>query len=242
MEKTYFALIGDIVNSRNDSDRGALQQRLNAALDNVNRSYRAVIAADFLITLGDEFQGLLFAREGADPLVIASGIMDAVFPARIRVAVGYGTMSTEVDRSAALGADGRAYHLARSGLDSLKVFEKYCASRAVFIGESEADEPVNALLLLLSALRRGRSARQNELASAYVCSRFPPEGGRLPTQKELSARLGITQGTFNVSLSASFAREYASGLAAAEKLLLPLKMQPRTPVQTNETDRRSGKK
>ena len=43
------------------------------------------------------------------------------------------------------------------------------------------------------------------------------------TQTELAKRLGITQSTFNISLSVSNAREYAEGLIVAEALLSALK-------------------
>ena len=60
-ERHYFALIGDIIDSRHEQDRYDVQKKLQSILSSVNVENAVHIAADFLITLGDEFQGLLFA-------------------------------------------------------------------------------------------------------------------------------------------------------------------------------------
>ena len=62
-ERHYFALIGDIIDSRHEQDRYDVQKKLQSILSSVNAENAAHIAADFLITLGDEFQGLLFAEK-----------------------------------------------------------------------------------------------------------------------------------------------------------------------------------
>ena len=84
----------------------------------------------------------------------------------------------------------------------------------------ELETGVNTVLLLLSALRRERTKRQNEAAAMYVRNAVT---NAAQTQTELAKRLGITQSTFNISLSVSNAREYAEGLIAAEALLSELK-------------------
>ena len=55
-ERHYFALIGDIIDSRHEQDRYDVQKKLQSILSSVNAEHAAHIAADFLITLGDEFQ------------------------------------------------------------------------------------------------------------------------------------------------------------------------------------------
>lgn len=57
--KPYVAIIGDIKNSRELQDRKQVQEKLEAVLNEINDTYDADIASKFLITLGDEFQGLL---------------------------------------------------------------------------------------------------------------------------------------------------------------------------------------
>src|SRR5260370_26377285 len=61
MSKTYIALIADATASRRLPPRGRarLQAEARAALGELNRRYRPVLAARFAVTLGDELQGLL---------------------------------------------------------------------------------------------------------------------------------------------------------------------------------------
>ena len=64
----YYALIGDMVASKKLSpeERWQAQERLASALKIINGEFADTIAADFLITLGDEFQGLM--KREADPV------------------------------------------------------------------------------------------------------------------------------------------------------------------------------
>ena len=117
-ERHYFALIGDIIDSRHEQDRYDVQKKLQSILSSVNAEHAAHIAADFLITLGDEFQGLLFAEKGADPIFVADRIIDEMFPVRIRIAIGFGGMATQIRREAAIGADGEAFYRARHGMNT----------------------------------------------------------------------------------------------------------------------------
>jgi len=55
----YFAIIGDIVESKKILNRNEAQEKLNHILKDINIEYERNIAAKFIITLGDEFQGLL---------------------------------------------------------------------------------------------------------------------------------------------------------------------------------------
>ena len=122
-ERHYFALIGDIIGSRHEQDRYDVQKKLQSILSSVNAENAAHIAADFLITLGDEFQGLLFAEKGADPIFVADRIIDEMFPVRIRIAIGFGGIATQIRREAAIGADGEAFYRARHGMNLLRKAE-----------------------------------------------------------------------------------------------------------------------
>ena len=64
LDKQYIAIIGDIKNSRKIDNRKEVQTKLNGVLDEINQTYCEEIAAGFLITLGDEFQGLLLRPQG----------------------------------------------------------------------------------------------------------------------------------------------------------------------------------
>ena len=107
----YFAIIGDIVESKKLIDRDGVQKRLNIILKDINIKFDNDIAAKFVITLGDEFQGLL--SNPSNLFDIIDTIKFEMYPVRIRFGIGIGSIDTEVNSEMALGADGPAYHYAR---------------------------------------------------------------------------------------------------------------------------------
>ena len=60
----YLGIIGDLIGSRELTPRDKAQQALQAALEQANRKHQASLASRFTVTLGDEFQGLLFLARG----------------------------------------------------------------------------------------------------------------------------------------------------------------------------------
>ena len=63
MATNYIAVVGDVVASRQAPERGELQSRLQQALEQVNERFSGVVASRFVLTLGDEFQGLLLSPD-----------------------------------------------------------------------------------------------------------------------------------------------------------------------------------
>ena len=57
--QSFVAVIGDMKDSRHLENRKEVQVRLQGILDRLNEKYKDEIVSRFLITLGDEFQGLL---------------------------------------------------------------------------------------------------------------------------------------------------------------------------------------
>ena len=78
----YIAVIADMVRSRElpRSRRRDLQKHFSGLIATLNRDYRKAIAARFIITLGDEFQGILC-------LPATAGASDATEPRRPSVAL-----------------------------------------------------------------------------------------------------------------------------------------------------------
>ena len=56
---TYIAVIGDIKESKKITNRSEVQKKLKLILEKINEKYNDDISSKFMITLGDEFQGLL---------------------------------------------------------------------------------------------------------------------------------------------------------------------------------------
>lgn len=119
----YCAMIGDLIGSKKieGEEREAVQLRLRQLLDEMNTRFSEYLASPFLVTLGDEFQGLLTAAEPALEIIeyIDRGL--SKHKVRMRYGLGLGEISTgPVNRTQALGDDGPAYHYARQGVDLLK--------------------------------------------------------------------------------------------------------------------------
>ena len=92
----YVAIIGDIVNSRKIINRTEIQEKLNRVLEDINLDYKASIAAKFIITLGDEFQGLL--SNPCDLFNIIDRIKFTMHPVKIRFGIGIGEINTEINK------------------------------------------------------------------------------------------------------------------------------------------------
>ena len=82
---------------------------MKQVLEEINNKYISDISAKFIITLGDEFQGLL--GNGVNTMNIVSEIGRKMYPVKIRFGIG-------------IGADGPAYYKARDAIEYLKGNEK----------------------------------------------------------------------------------------------------------------------
>ena len=118
----YCAIIGDLINSKKlpTEDRAVIQERLKALLNGVNENFSSFLVSPFLMTLGDEFQGVLTAAKPALEIIEFLGQNLMEFPIQIRYGIGIGELSTNINREQALGDDGPAYHHARQGIEQLK--------------------------------------------------------------------------------------------------------------------------
>ena len=113
----YYAIIGDIKRSKKIENRCEIQEKLKKILDNVNSIYNNDISAKFLITLGDEFQGLL---------EITAPILEIIKYIQREI-------STLINHEAAIGADGPAFYAAREMIEFLREQEKKLKEQAADI-------------------------------------------------------------------------------------------------------------
>ncbi|TVQ97382.1 MAG: hypothetical protein EA403_15035 [Spirochaetaceae bacterium] len=121
-------LIADIVESREIPARAEFQRNLKFVLDAINGRSAERLLSPFTITIGDEFQALYvdFQTVFRDIFWIAW----QVHPHRIRFAINYNLITTELNRDSAVGMDGPVFHGAREQLDVLK----QRASTAIRVG------------------------------------------------------------------------------------------------------------
>lgn len=193
----YCAIIGDIRHSRRLPRRGAVQKRFAGSIEKVNREFKKEIASAFLITLGDEFQGLLVSP--AESYRLVRRFQEMMDPVPFSFGIGVGTLSTPLEKQA-VGMDGEAFHRARAALESAKK-----GKREILCSfESPALDLVNALIGLLDGRRQRLTARQNVIRHLLL---------ELDGQQAVAKRLRISQPA--VSKVASSLRD----LSEAERVL-----------------------
>lgn len=187
----YTAIIGDIKDSKNIEKRSRVQKKLADALNDINEFYKSDISAKFVITLGDEFQGLLNKNEHL--LAIIKHIQKEMYPVQLRFGVGIGEIKTKVFYEAAIGADGPAYYAARKMIEELRDQERKIKKHAADIQLSRFHvecfemEEINTILALMKIIEDGWSDKQR-----YTIWDMEQHGG---SQEECARRMDTTQST-----------------------------------------------
>lgn len=113
----YVAIIGDIKSSKTIPNRLEFQNSLRDIF-NVISTKNISIVSPYTITLGDEFQALYNSGKGLLTDII--GIMAMLYPVKVRISIGVGTIDTEINPIQALGMDGSSFHIAREGVIRMK--------------------------------------------------------------------------------------------------------------------------
>jgi hypothetical protein len=195
----YFAIIGDIISSRKIENRKLFQKQLSAVLDDINRAYSQDIASKFVITLGDEFQGLL---KRADRLLeITDKIKFQLEPVEIRFGIGVGRMITEIIPETSVGADGPAYWCARNAILLIHEKNDYNVSKIIIEAEEQNDfvDVINESLRLCDYMEKKWRSSQKKMVKKSVLqfghSKIP--------QKELAALLNLSVQTVNVKIQST---------------------------------------
>lgn len=204
----YIAIIGDIVKSKKLGDRNAVQKKLQNVLLNINKKYSNDIASNFMITLGDEFQGLL--RVGNNVMNIISQIEIEMYPVVMRFGLGIGSIETEINREVPLGADGPAYHNARKMIEEIKKMEKknmtgYSNIMIATEGDNlNVDSLLNSIFTLCATLKDKWTKRQREIIHTYINNER--------NQYKTAEKLNIGQPSVNKALTGSGFYSYQNAI------------------------------
>ena len=196
----YCSIIGDIVNSKKIPNRQEIQDLFASVLTEINMEFYNDIASNFTITLGDEFQGLIYK-----PILsyeIIKKIKQKMSPIELVFGVGIGEMKTRIERTISIGSDGPAYHYARNMVEKAK---KKRPSILYYSGMT-SDELINGLLYFTESCINSRTAKQIEAVKLY---------DELKSQKEVAKRLNKTQAAISGILINAFYYEVAN---AEEKI------------------------
>ena len=161
------------------SQRSRVQEKFTELIERLNQLYRDDLRAKFVITLGDEFQGLLHNPEIIPHLIWT---IEQGFTAReLRLGFGYGNIHTSI-KEYAINVDGPALHSARSALEEAKrrglqggVFEEFGPT---------LDPALNGFARVLHHQRATWPRRQREVVTRL-------HDGQKGT--EIAKELGITK-------------------------------------------------
>lgn len=208
------AVIGDLVGSRKlpHLQRSETQLQLEQLLDTINKRYSKSISARFLVTLGDEFQGVL--KQGAIIPDLIWDIEASLANADVRIGVGYGHIHPPFKKEA-LGMDGPAFHAAREGVEVAKN-EKLNGGIFQGFGQTE-DILLNSLARLLRHQRERLS--KNQLATlALLRQRI--------SQTEIAKRLRITRQAVHSRTKSIGWQAYLQGEEAMRAILKNFDVSP----------------
>jgi hypothetical protein len=200
----YAAIIGDIRGSRELENRAAVQERLVSALERLNGDLGTTLAAGFVVTLGDEFQGLARGAEGI--VDILNRLESELGDIPLRFAVGWGEVSTAI-RGVAVGIDGPCFHAARAAMDRGKKDGRW----VTFSGFGDLEDTVlNALYWLMGGVRAGWTDIQAETVEAARSAR---------TQVQVAAERGRHTSTVSKALKSALYEPVIEAENAARALL-----------------------
>lgn len=196
----YFAVIGDIISSRKIKNRNQFQTHLIKVISEINSEYQEDLASAFVVTLGDEFQGLL--KKADHLLEITDKIKFMLDPVEIRFGIGIGTIETEINVLSSTGADGPAYWCARRAINSIHHHNDYKKSKILIEAQNKTDfmDVVNESLRLCDHTESKWRETQRELVKQSVLN-FGHET-QVP-QKKLAELLNITVQTVNSKIQST---------------------------------------
>jgi len=204
MKNIYCAIIGDIIRSRDLVERKPVQEKFQKGIKKINEEFKSEIVSQFLITLGDEFQGVLLHPEKSVDLI--DRFEELIHPVNFVYGVGIGEITTKIYKFA-LGMDGSAFHRARSALEQAKKGPQ----RTFYLTENaELDEIVNTLLFLIQELKKHWTPRQFEVVSLYQ---------KIGSQKKVAEQLQIVPSVVSETLISAHAVPIFQAKEVLKKLL-----------------------
>lgn len=203
-EQEYFAVIGDLRSSRQVRRRGELQEKLGRAMELLNRALAPHLAAALVITVGDEFQGLL--RHPEPVIDLLNRYDEAMDGLPTRFGLGWGPLTTQL-KPDAIGMDGPCFHAAREAIVLGKAAGRWVTVQG--FGEGD-DRIVNGVFGLLGGIRAQWTPTQAETVALMR---------RAATQKEVARRRGVATSTIHKALKGALYGPLIEGETSLRLLL-----------------------
>ncbi len=202
----FVAVKMDMRRSRQIPHRELAQERFLETMTTLNKEFEEFIQARFVVTHGDEAQGMLKPGCAHEVFAAMERAVEGVHPVELRFGIGVGQLSTPL-RSDAIGMDGPAWHEAGKALRRARSKRKHVA----FSGFGErTDRQLAALANLLLHMRNGWSPEQRQAIHLV-------DAGAI--QRAAADALGITESAVSQRLAAGGWHFYRDGRDALVGLL-----------------------
>jgi hypothetical protein len=160
----YVAVIGDLMGSRKlaSAQRGAAQVALRQLMDRLNQEFAASLQGQFVIALGDEFEGLVHAHAASTTIPDLIWRIEELVPDPVtRLGIGFGTIDTPILEDVP-AMDGPAFHHAREAIGAAAKNDRL---GGVFRGFGDSHDAIlNGIARVLHHQRRRWSRQQRNLA------------------------------------------------------------------------------
>lgn len=114
----YMTLVCDLKDSKNLKNREDVQYQLIEVLKNVNKQFSSIIVSPFIITLGDEWQGLMHFP--TDYAKILDYFQKNLTPVDFYCGIGIGEITIHNFELTVNQLDGPSFHKARKALKLAK--------------------------------------------------------------------------------------------------------------------------
>jgi len=162
-EEKFAALTADIIGSRKLKDQGFSRNQIEKAISQLNTAREAFIVSKFCLLRGDEIQGVIFPPREA--IVMVRYLRFYLRPVQIRVGIGIGDITTEIDKNNPWNMDGSSFHRAREALEEIKLSRH----PATFMNslEEDFDYNLNVILALMDVISNRWTDGQWEAIHAY---------------------------------------------------------------------------
>jgi len=207
----YYAIIGDIRNSRKLKDRASVQNTLINAVNHINQTYKEDIIKPMAIMQGDDFQVLL--KDAKHIFDIIHDVMIYLKTIDVRFGIGVGTLSFNHDNGS---SDGPVWWHARDALDVLKKNKKYKMLINIQGIKAQTACLINQLLMNVSLIHdmwtnSQRSFIYQMIKNYGLTDQF--------LQKEVSHTLNLSYSTISEKLKSTHYYEYLKNIALIIKTI-----------------------
>lgn len=202
----YVAAKFDMIGSRKLQKRDDVQKHFLLMAEEINTKFRDYLAAEFVVTHGDEAQVLLGATNAKWVFRIFEFLSVSMGEVDLRCGVGLGTLSTDLQQKS-IGMDGEAWQHAKIAIETAK-------KKRQIIGFSGYDAELQSHLTALANLLCYLHVRWTKEQIEAI--RLVSQGH---TQREIAPILGVSEAAVSKRLTAAGWQHYARGRQSLEALL-----------------------